>query len=138
MYRNLVIIFMYCCFMCKMLKFPHTNVIIDAWRNVTDAVRDLRISSGCPAISFAGVNGLHMFGLEHTSIAYFTEQLYGARYCHSYRFKFHKPPLFEYEEVSEDGAGEINAMLIEQGLCLMLSNIVPRLSDFSVLFCLLL
>lgn len=71
----------------------------DAWRNVTDAVRELRMSSGCPAISFAGVNGLHMFGLQHTSIAYFTEQLYGARYCHSYRFKFHKPPMFEYEEV---------------------------------------
>lgn len=74
-------------------------LVVDVWRHVVDAVRDLRITSGCPAISFAGVKGLHMFGLEHTSVAYFTEQLYGARYCHNYRFKFHNPPMFEYEEV---------------------------------------
>lgn len=87
------------------LKFSPLTIssillVADAWRGVTDAVRDMRMSLGCPAVSFAGVSGLHMFGFAHSSIAYFTEQLYGARYCHNYRFKFHKPPLFELEEVS--------------------------------------
>lgn len=44
----------------------------------------------------SGVNGLRMLGVVHDAVVFLLEQLYGARYCRNYRFRFHKP-----EEVDE-------------------------------------
>lgn len=32
-----------------------------------------------------------MLGLLHDAVVFLIEQLYGAKHCHHYRFKFHKP-----------------------------------------------
>lgn len=40
---------------------------------------------------FSGVNGLRMLGVVHGAVVFLLEQLYGARYCRNYRFRFHKP-----------------------------------------------
>lgn len=38
-----------------------------------------------------GVNGLRMLGIIHDTVVFLIEQLYGAKHCHNYKFRFHKP-----------------------------------------------
>ncbi len=42
-------------------------------------------------LSLSGVNGLKMLGVVHDAVVFLLEQLYGARHCRNYRFRFHKP-----------------------------------------------
>ena len=49
---------------------------------------------------FTGVNGASMFGLGHDAVTYLTEQLNGAQFCRTYKFKFHKYKISPEEEVS--------------------------------------
>ena len=50
-------------------------------------------------MSYAGVNGLSMFGLSHDAVVYLIEQLYGARNCRNYKFLFNDYEPVELEEV---------------------------------------
>lgn len=42
-------------------------------------------------MALSGVNGLRMLGVVHDAVVFLLEQLYGARYCRNYQFRFHKP-----------------------------------------------
>lgn len=48
---------------------------------------------------FAAVSALSMYGLNHSAIVYFVEQLFGANRCKNYKFKFHKHERDEVEMV---------------------------------------
>ncbi len=71
----------------------------DAWRAVTDKVQDARANARLKQMSYSGVSGLSMFGLNHDAVVYLLEQLYGAANCRNYRFQFHQHELAELEEV---------------------------------------
>ncbi|KAL6471058.1 hypothetical protein MHYP_G00197080 [Metynnis hypsauchen] len=70
--------------------------IEEAWKSLTDKVQEARSNAKLKELSFDGVNGLRMLGVVHDAVVFLLEQLYGARYCRNYRFRFHKP-----EEVDE-------------------------------------
>ncbi|XP_060743641.1 histone-lysine N-methyltransferase 2A isoform X2 [Tachysurus vachellii] len=65
--------------------------IEEAWKSLTDKVQEARCNAKLKELSFDGVNGLRMLGVVHDAVAFLLEQLYGARYCRNYRFRFHKP-----------------------------------------------
>ena len=47
----------------------------------------------------SGLNGLSLSGLTHTNTIYLVEQLYGAGYCHTYKFRYHSHELRRHDEV---------------------------------------
>ncbi|EMP33388.1 Histone-lysine N-methyltransferase MLL [Chelonia mydas] len=65
--------------------------IEDAWKSLTDKVQEARSNARLKQLSFAGVNGLRMLGIIHDAVVFLIEQLYGAKHCHNYKFRFHKP-----------------------------------------------
>ncbi|XP_053502373.1 histone-lysine N-methyltransferase 2A isoform X2 [Ictalurus furcatus] len=65
--------------------------IEEAWKSLTDKVQEARSNAKLKELSFDGVNGLRMLGVVHGAVVFLLEQLYGARYCRNYRFRFHKP-----------------------------------------------
>ncbi|NXA42898.1 KMT2A methyltransferase, partial [Eudromia elegans] len=65
--------------------------IEDAWKSLTDKVQEARSNARLKQLSFAGVNGLRMLGIIHDTVVFLVEQLYGAKHCHNYKFRFHKP-----------------------------------------------
>ncbi|XP_068515450.1 histone-lysine N-methyltransferase 2A isoform X4 [Anas acuta] len=65
--------------------------IEDAWKSLTDKVQEARSNARLKQLSFAGVNGLRMLGIIHDTVVFLIEQLYGAKHCHNYKFRFHKP-----------------------------------------------
>ncbi|KAI5620822.1 histone-lysine N-methyltransferase 2A isoform X1 [Silurus asotus] len=65
--------------------------IEEAWKSLTDKVQEARSNAKLKELSFDGVNGLRMLGIVHDAVVFLLEQLYGARYCRNYRFRFHKP-----------------------------------------------
>uniref|UniRef100_A0A8C1U1Z9 Histone-lysine N-methyltransferase n=1 Tax=Cyprinus carpio TaxID=7962 RepID=A0A8C1U1Z9_CYPCA len=65
--------------------------IEEAWKSLTDKVQEARSNARLKALSFDGVNGLKMLGVVHDAVVFLLEQLYGARHCRNYRFRFHKP-----------------------------------------------
>ncbi|XP_058270057.1 histone-lysine N-methyltransferase 2A isoform X1 [Hemibagrus wyckioides] len=65
--------------------------IEEAWKSLTDKVQEARSNAKLKELSFDGVNGLRMLGVVHDAVVFLLEQLYGARYCRNYRFRFHKP-----------------------------------------------
>ncbi|TRZ00388.1 hypothetical protein DNTS_011851, partial [Danionella cerebrum] len=73
--------------------------IEEAWKSLTDKVQEARSNARLKALSFDGVDGLKMMGVVHDTVVFLLEQLYGARHCRNYRFRFHKsedsedPPL---------------------------------------------
>ncbi|XP_052803783.1 uncharacterized protein LOC128233934 [Mya arenaria] len=68
-----------------------------AWKQVTEKVQDARTASRQKHLSYAGLSGVHMFGLGHPQVINLVEQLYGASYCRRYHFKYHKHELAERE-----------------------------------------
>lgn len=54
--------------------------------------------------SLSGVNGLKMLGVVHDAVVFLLEQLYGARHCRNYRFRFHKPEESEDPPVNPHGS----------------------------------
>lgn len=82
----------------------------EAWKAVTDRVQDARLSVGMKPVSFVGVNGLYMTGLNHPAVVYLVEQLPGFKRFLNYKFKYHPPQLDEDVRTSE--------MLICQICCL--------------------
>ncbi|XP_069470536.1 histone-lysine N-methyltransferase 2A isoform X3 [Ambystoma mexicanum] len=65
--------------------------IEDAWKSLTDKVQEARSNARLKQLSFAGVNGLRMLGNLHHAVVFLIEQLYGAKHCRNYKFRFHKP-----------------------------------------------
>uniref|UniRef100_A0A3B3XAD6 Histone-lysine N-methyltransferase n=1 Tax=Poecilia mexicana TaxID=48701 RepID=A0A3B3XAD6_9TELE len=65
--------------------------IEEAWKSLTDKVKEARSNAQLRELSFEGVNGLRMLGVVHEAVVFLLEQLYGSRHCRSYRFRFHKP-----------------------------------------------
>ncbi|XP_030632215.1 histone-lysine N-methyltransferase 2A [Chanos chanos] len=65
--------------------------IEEAWKSLTDKVQEARSNARLKELSFDGVNGLKMLGVLHDAVVFLLEQLYGARHCRNYRFRFHKP-----------------------------------------------
>ncbi|XP_051965681.1 histone-lysine N-methyltransferase 2A isoform X2 [Xyrauchen texanus] len=65
--------------------------IEEAWKSLTDKVQEARSNARLKTVSFDGVNGLKMLGVVHDAVVFLLEQLYGARHCRNYRFRFHKP-----------------------------------------------
>nr|XP_020650223.1 histone-lysine N-methyltransferase 2A [Pogona vitticeps] len=63
----------------------------EAWKSLTDKVQEARSNARLKQLSFAGVSGLRMLGLLHEAVVFLIEQLSGARHCHNYKFRFHKP-----------------------------------------------
>ena len=61
-------------------------------------------------VSFAGIKGESMFGLDHPAAIFCMEQLPGAKHMKTYPFRFNKEiqyeahPEAELEEASEQGA----------------------------------
>lgn len=52
-------------------------------------------------LSYAGISGRSMLGIDHDAVVYLIEQLYGAVHCHrNYKFKFHKYDLDQADAVS--------------------------------------
>ena len=75
------------------------HLFTEAWKAVTDKVQDARANARLKQMSYAGVNGLSMFGLSHDAVVYLIEQLYGARNCRNYKFLFNDYEPVELEEV---------------------------------------
>lgn len=81
---------------------------------MTDRVQDARANARMKQLSYSGINGLRMFGLTHSVVAYLVEQLYGAQNCTTYRYRFHDYRDY-MEEVSDDENCNICALKIEEG-----------------------
>ncbi len=47
----------------------------------------------------AGINPLKILGMSHDALVFLIEQLYGAKNCHEYKFKYHQYYDAELEEV---------------------------------------
>lgn len=74
---------------------------LDAWNQVLERVQDVRAASRMKQLSYAGISGRTMFGLDHDAVVYLIEQLYGALHCHrNYKFRFHKYDLDQADEAS--------------------------------------
>ncbi|CAL1545426.1 unnamed protein product [Lymnaea stagnalis] len=70
------------------------DTVEDAWNQVLEKVQDVRAASRMKQLSYAGISGRNMFGVDHDAVVYLIEQLYGAVHCHrNYKFKFHKYDL---------------------------------------------
>ncbi|XP_059812872.1 histone-lysine N-methyltransferase 2A isoform X3 [Hypanus sabinus] len=70
--------------------------IEEGWKVLTDKVQEARTNARLKHISFSAVNGLKMLGISHDAVVFLIEQLYGAKRCKNYNFKFHK-----HQEVDE-------------------------------------
>ncbi|XP_026138129.1 histone-lysine N-methyltransferase 2A isoform X2 [Carassius auratus] len=78
--------------------------IEEAWKSLTDKVQEARSNARLKALSFDGVNGLKMLGVVHDAVVFLLEQLYGARNCRNYRFRFHKPEESKDPPVNPHGS----------------------------------
>ncbi|XP_028820657.1 histone-lysine N-methyltransferase 2A isoform X2 [Denticeps clupeoides] len=78
--------------------------IEEAWKSLTDKVQEARSNARLKELSFDGVNGLRMLGVLHDAVVFLLEQLYGARYCQNYRFRFHKPDEPDEPPVNPHGS----------------------------------
>ncbi|XP_048838562.1 histone-lysine N-methyltransferase 2A isoform X2 [Brienomyrus brachyistius] len=80
------------------------ETIEEAWKSLTDKVREARSNARLKELSFEGVNGLRMLGVIHDAVVFLLEQLYGARHCSRYRFRFHKPEESDELPLNPHGA----------------------------------
>ncbi|GFS13736.1 histone-lysine N-methyltransferase [Elysia marginata] len=85
----------------------------DAWNQVLEKVQDVRAASRMKQLSYAGVSGRSISGLENNSVVYLLEQLYGAVHCHqNYKFRFHKYDLDQADAevgINESGSARSEA-----------------------------
>ncbi|XP_015269182.1 PREDICTED: histone-lysine N-methyltransferase 2A [Gekko japonicus] len=77
--------------------------IEDAWKSLTDKVQEARSNARLKQLSFTGVSGLRMLGLLHDAVVFLVEQLSGAKHCHNYKFRFHKPEEAKEPPVNPHG-----------------------------------
>lgn len=69
----------------------------EVWSKVIELVQEQRIQAKMKPLSFSGVEFLKILGVKQDAIVFLTEQLYGARNCQKYRFRFHAPKDVEVE-----------------------------------------
>ena len=99
-----------------------TCFVSDAWTQVLEKVQDVRAAARMKQLSYTGISGRSMFGVDHQSVVYLIEQLYGAVHCHKhYKFRFHKYDLDQADEVSSTD------ILIVTTFCttILCTNIIP-------------
>ncbi|PVD27579.1 hypothetical protein C0Q70_12741 [Pomacea canaliculata] len=77
--------------------YCRADTMEEAWRQVTERVQDARAASRMKQLSYAGLNGVQMFGIGHEAVVYLVEQLQGARHCRHYTFRHQ-----QYEPPEED------------------------------------
>uniref|UniRef100_A0A8D2KWD9 Histone-lysine N-methyltransferase n=1 Tax=Varanus komodoensis TaxID=61221 RepID=A0A8D2KWD9_VARKO len=82
-----------------------------AWKSLTDKVQEARSNARLKQLSFAGVSGLRMLGLLHDAVVFLIEQLYGAKHCHNYKFRFHKPEEAKEPPVNPHGSARAEVHL---------------------------
>ncbi|RUS80751.1 hypothetical protein EGW08_011474, partial [Elysia chlorotica] len=91
----------------------HGDSLEDAWSQVLEKVQDVRAACRMPQLSYAGVSGRALSGLENRSVVYLLEQLYGAVHCHQrYTFRFHKYDLQQADAevaINESGSARSEA-----------------------------
>nr|XP_060643229.1 histone-lysine N-methyltransferase 2A isoform X3 [Anolis sagrei ordinatus] len=85
--------------------------IEEAWKSLTDKVQEARSNARLKQLSFAGVSGLRMLGLLHDAVVFLVEQLYGAKHCHNYKFRFHKPEEAKEPPVNPHGSARAEVHL---------------------------
>ncbi|XP_056410805.1 histone-lysine N-methyltransferase 2B isoform X2 [Hyla sarda] len=68
-----------------------------AWRTVVEKVQEARSVGRLRQLSFSGLSGLRMLGVQHDAVLFLLEQLTGAERCRGYKFLFH-PQEVEEEE----------------------------------------
>nr|XP_008121074.2 PREDICTED: LOW QUALITY PROTEIN: histone-lysine N-methyltransferase 2A [Anolis carolinensis] len=85
--------------------------IEEAWKSLTDKVQEARSNARLKQLSFAGVSGLRMLGLLHDAVVFLVEQLYGAKHCHNYKFRFHKPEETKEPPVNPHGSARAEVHL---------------------------
>ncbi|XP_066565242.1 histone-lysine N-methyltransferase 2A isoform X2 [Amia ocellicauda] len=81
-----------------------TESIEEAWKSLTDKVQEARSNARLKELSFEGVNGLRMLGVIHDAVVFLLEQLYGAKHCRSYKFRFHKPEEADEPPINPHGS----------------------------------
>ncbi|XP_066462490.1 histone-lysine N-methyltransferase 2B isoform X4 [Eleutherodactylus coqui] len=75
-----------------------------AWRKVVEKVQEARGVGRLRQLSFSGLNGSRMLGVQHDAVLFLLEQLIGAERCRGYRFLFH-PQEVEEEELVINPSG---------------------------------
>ncbi|XP_042333287.1 histone-lysine N-methyltransferase 2A isoform X2 [Sceloporus undulatus] len=85
--------------------------IEEAWKSLTDKVQEARSNARLKQLSFAGVSGLRMLGILHDAVVFLIEQLYGAKHCHNYKFRFHKPEEAKEPPVNPHGSARAEVYL---------------------------
>ncbi|XP_041373736.1 uncharacterized protein LOC121386787 isoform X2 [Gigantopelta aegis] len=70
----------------------------DAWKEVLNKTQDSRAAARMKSLSYNGIRGRSMFGVDHHAVIYLLEQLYGASHCHRYSFKYHRHTKVAREE----------------------------------------
>ncbi|XP_069115617.1 uncharacterized protein [Argopecten irradians] len=78
----------------------------EAWRQVAEKVQDARVAARMKQLSFQSMNGVTMFGVNHNSLRYLIEQLYGMQHFRNYQTLYHHYDLSpEEEEPAENPTG---------------------------------
>ncbi|XP_040278265.1 histone-lysine N-methyltransferase 2B isoform X1 [Bufo bufo] len=75
-----------------------------AWRKVVEKVQEARGVGRLRQLSFSGLSGSRMLGVQHDAVLFLLEQLIGAERCRGYRFLFH-PQEVEEEELLINPSG---------------------------------
>ncbi|XP_069805007.1 histone-lysine N-methyltransferase 2B isoform X2 [Dendropsophus ebraccatus] len=68
-----------------------------AWRAVVEKVQEARGVGRLRQLSFSGLCGSRMLGVQHDAVLFLLEQLIGAERCRGYKFLFHPQELEEEE-----------------------------------------
>lgn len=61
------------------------------------------------------MNGLRMLGIIHDTVVFLIEQLYGAKHCHNYKFRFHKPEEANEPPLNPHGSARAEVHLRQVG-----------------------
>ncbi|KAM3921150.1 histone-lysine N-methyltransferase 2B isoform 2-T2 [Leptodactylus fuscus] len=75
-----------------------------AWRKVVEKVQEARGVGRLRQLSFSGLSGARMLGVQHDAVLFLLEQLLGAERCRGYKFLFH-PQEVEEEELLINPSG---------------------------------
>ncbi|XP_073511675.1 histone-lysine N-methyltransferase 2B isoform X2 [Phyllobates terribilis] len=75
-----------------------------AWRRVVEKVQEARGVGRLRQLSFSGLSGSRMLGVQHDAVLFLLEQLIGAERCRGYKFLFH-PQEVEEEELLINPSG---------------------------------
>ncbi|XP_033758364.1 uncharacterized protein LOC117340710 [Pecten maximus] len=84
----------------------HADSMDEAWRQVAEKVQDARVAARMKQLSFQSMSGVTMFGVNHNSLRYLIEQLYGMQHFRNYETLYHHYDLSpEEEEPTENPTG---------------------------------